>query len=360
MAEPATKETTPPDVFVRGLTKTYSGETTPTLEDLTLQCPAGKITVVVGPSGCGKSTLLRCICGLEDVTSGGIHFGTREMTRVDAERRGAAMVFQNYALYPDKSVADNIGFPLRMAGVAKGEREARISATARLVRIEDYLHRKPANLSGGQRQRVGIARAIVRGPDVLLMDEPLSNLDTKLRAEMRAELVAMQRVIGATTLYVTHDQTEALTLADHLTILNAGAVAQEGTPMQVFQEPKSVFVADFLGRMNLFAGTRDGNELRIAGGGGIRLPDGFMPTPGEIILGFRAEEARLSDARDQVRLSARIEHVELLGTENLVSARLGDTVFRVRLPVGEELSDWIEVAVRPAETHLFDVRGYRL
>ncbi|WP_405117526.1 ATP-binding cassette domain-containing protein (plasmid) [Phaeobacter sp. BS23] len=350
----------PPDVFVRRLIKTYPGETTPTLKDLTLTCPAGKITVVVGPSGCGKSTLLRCICGLEGVTSGSIHFGDREVTQVDAERRGVAMVFQNYALYPDKTVAENIAFPLRMAKVPAPEREQRVAAAARLVRIEDFLHRRPANLSGGQRQRVGIARAIVRGPDVLLMDEPLSNLDTKLRAEMRAELGAMQKSIGATTFYVTHDQTEALTLADHLIILHDGIVAQQGTPMEVFQTPASEFVADFLGRMNLLRGRRAGKTLHLDTGENLALPEGFADTPEVFTLGFRAEEASLDATADGLNIKAAVEHIELLGTENLISARIGDAVFRVRAPVGVAVTDQIDARIKLGDIHLFDENGNRL
>ena len=350
----------PPDVFVRGLGKTFPGETIPALENLTVQCPAGKVTVVVGPSGCGKSTFLRCVCGLEEASTGTIHFGERNVTNVDAVHRGVAMVFQNYALYPDKTVAENIAFPLRMAGVQREERNARVNAAARLVRIEKFLERRPANLSGGQRQRVGIARAIVRGPDVLLMDEPLSNLDTKLRAEMRAELGTVQKAIGATMIYVTHDQTEALTLADHLIAMDNGVVAQQGKPIDVFQKPASVFVADFLGRMNTFEGSRNGNHLRLAMGGDIHLPDAFGPAPHDMILGFRAEEAAIGVNTLRVRLSANVEHVELLGTENLVSARIGQTVFRVRVPVGQEISDRIDVSVEPANIHIFDGKGNRV
>ena len=316
--------------------------------------------MIVGPSGCGKSTFLRCICGLEDTTSGTIHFGERDVTRVDAVHRGVAMVFQNYALYPDKTVAENIGFPLRMAGVGREERETRVNAAAQLVRIEQFMERRPANLSGGQRQRVGIARAIVRGPDVLLMDEPLSNLDTKLRAEMRAELGTVQKAIGATMIYVTHDQTEALTLADHLIAMNKGVVAQQGKPLDVFQKPASVFVADFLGRMNTFEGTRDGNILRLSGGGEIHLPDQFGTAPKDVILGFRAEEAMVGKNLEHAHLSAVVEHVELLGTENLVSARIKNIVFRIRIPVGQEISEHIDVSVDPTNIHIFDTQGARV
>ncbi|MBN9035872.1 MAG: ABC transporter ATP-binding protein [Rhizobiales bacterium] len=348
-----------PEVTLAGLGKTYRGAARPTFTDLSLTCPAGRITVIVGPSGCGKTTLLRCVCGLEDTSAGTIRFGERDVTKVDAERRGVAMVFQNYALYPDKTVAGNIGFPLRMARMPKPDIERRVAAAARLVRIEDYLGRRPSELSGGQRQRVGIARAIVRGPDVLMMDEPLSNLDTKLRAEMRAELGALQRQIGATTIYVTHDQTEALTLADHLVVMRGGVIEQQGSPEDVFLAPRNTFVADFMGRMNLIEGKTADGRLTTGDGAEARL-DGY-PAGREVVLGFRPEEVALGPAAEGgLTVSAPIERRELLGTEVLVTLRLGERLLRVRVPVGTPLDGTITVSVPPRHLHFFGADGGRI
>lgn len=347
-----------PEVVLSGLGKTYRGASRPTFSDLSLACPGGKITVIVGPSGCGKTTLLRTVCGLEDTSAGTISFGGRDVTKVDAERRGVAMVFQNYALYPDKTVAGNIGFPLRMARLPKPEIDRRVDAAARLVRIEDYLERRPAELSGGQRQRVGIARAIVRGPDVLMMDEPLSNLDTKLRAEMRAELGALQRQIGATTIYVTHDQTEALTLADHLVVMRNGIIEQQGSPESVFLLPHNTFVADFMGRMNLFDGVT-GEGTLLTNDTEARL-EGYAPGH-RVTVGFRPEEVSLGHATEGgLTLTARVERRELLGTEVLVTARLGETALRARTPVGVPVGEAITVSVPPRHLHFFDSNGRRI
>jgi ABC-type sugar transport system ATPase subunit len=352
----------PPEVVVAGLDKRYENAARATFTDLSVTCPAGRITIIVGPSGCGKTTLLRCICGLESTTGGSIFFGERDVTAVAAEKRGVAMVFQNYALYPDKTVAENIAFPLRMAKVPADERERRIEAAARLVRIEDYLDRKPAQLSGGQRQRVGIARAIVRGPQVLLMDEPLSNLDTKLRAEMRAELATLQRQVGATTVYVTHDQTEALTLADHLIVMRDGVVEQEGPPAAVFQTPSSAFVADFMGRMNLLPGTISGNRLMLDGGGEILLPARLPVASGEgAIIGFRAEELRLgARSHDGLGLAARVVRVELLGTEILVHLMAGSHDMRARLPAATPIGETVMLTADREHIHYFTADGRRI
>ncbi|MGI3164392.1 ABC transporter ATP-binding protein [Pseudooceanicola sp. 200-1SW] len=355
---PQTQPRTSPEVRLSAAMKRYPGAERATFKDLDLACPAGKITVIVGPSGCGKTTLLRAICGLEGIDGGTLHFGPRDVTRVAAEQRGVAMVFQNYALYPDKTVAGNIGFPLRMARLPKAEVAERTAAAARLVRIEDYLERRPAELSGGQRQRVGIARAIVRGPDVLLMDEPLSNLDAKLRTEMRSELKALQRQIGATTIYVTHDQTEALTLADHLVVMQGGVIEHQGAPAQVFARPANAFVADFVGRMNLFPGMAQGSRFTLDAGSVATL--GQPLGDGRYLLGARPEEIGAGPAQDAaLSIEARVQDSELLGTEQLVTAATDGHIFKARLPVAQPLSEVMTFHVAPGHLHVFDETGQR-
>lgn len=352
----------PPLIIVENVSKTYAGAARPVLNGLSVACPAGKITVIVGPSGCGKTTLLRCLCGLEPIGGGAIRFGDTDVGHVDAQKRGVAMVFQNYALYPSKTVAENIAFPLRMAATPKAERLRRVEAAARLVRIEGLLDRVPAQLSGGQRQRVGIARAIVRGPRVLLMDEPLSNLDTKLRAEMRTELVLLQQQIGATTVYVTHDQTEALALADHLIILRDGAVEQQGTPGDIFRHPASIFVADFLGSMNLIMAQGAGESVHFGDGGEMRLPAGHDIMPGQrVILGFRAEDMRIGphDAQS-LRVTADVIRAELLGTDSLVHLSAAGQMLRARLRVPVVAGERLTLTVEAADIHYFSADGARI
>ena len=229
---------------------------TEVIPDVSLQIPHGSFTVFVGPSGCGKSTLMRLIAGLEDVTRGDIHIDDKEVTFVRPVDRGIAMVFQSYALYPHMSVEENIGFGLKMAKVPKQEIKQRVHAAAATLQLDHLLARKPGELSGGQRQRVAIGRAIVREPKVFLFDEPLSNLDAALRTQMRVELAQLHKRLGATMVYVTHDQVEAMTLADQIVVLNKGNIEQIGTPMQLYQNPRTLFVAGFIGspKMNLISG----------------------------------------------------------------------------------------------------------
>jgi len=355
-----------PEVQLLGLCKSHPGTVTPALDGVTIRCPAGGVTVVVGPSGCGKSTLLRCISGLEAPDAGQVLFADRDVTQVDAARRGVAMVFQNYALYPDKTVAENIGFPLRMMGLARPDRLARVQAAARLVRLERLLDRRPAQLSGGQRQRVGIARAIVRRPEVLLMDEPLSSLDSRLRADMRAELAGLHRVLGATMIYVTHDQTEALTLANHLVVLQAGRVAQQGRPEAVFLHPANLFVADFLGRMNLLPAGSAGPPVCLAQAPVAHWPDGVPPPEPTHTLGFRAEDGRIqpqgSVALDpgSLHLTLRLEHVELLGVDRLLIGRFGTAQIRALCPLDLPLGETMDLVVGAHSLHRFDAQGARL
>jgi multiple sugar transport system ATP-binding protein len=243
-------------------TRTYPGGTTPAVDAIDLEIADGEFLVLVGPSGCGKSTTLRMLAGLEEVNGGQILIGDRDVTNIPPKDRDIAMVFQNYALYPHMTVAENMGFALKIAGVDKEERAARVLDAAKLLDLEPYLNRKPKALSGGQRQRVAMGRAIVRKPQVFLMDEPLSNLDAKLRVQTRTQIASLQRRLGVTTVYVTHDHVEAMTMGDRVAVLKDGVLQQVATPRELYETPKNVFVAGFIGSpaMNLL-------QLPIVDGG---------------------------------------------------------------------------------------------
>lgn len=235
------------------------------IHGIDLEIDNGEFCVFVGPSGCGKSTLLRMVAGLEETTEGQMTIGTRDVTRMDPSDRGVAMVFQTYALYPHLTVKDNMGFGLRMNGVPKPEIESKVAEASRILKLDEYLDRKPAALSGGQRQRVSIGRAIVRGPEVFLFDEPLSNLDAELRVEMRVEIARLHKDIGATMIYVTHDQVEAMTLADKIVVLRLGRIEQVGSPLDLYRDPDNKFVAGFIGSpaMNFMKGTIGDTNVKI-------------------------------------------------------------------------------------------------
>ncbi len=265
-----------------------------------LQIDHGEFCVFVGPSGCGKSTLLRMIAGLEETTSGTIAIGGRDVTRLDPAERGVAMVFQTYALYPHMTVAENMGFGLKMNGTAKGEIDSKVAEASRILKLDDYLRRKPAALSGGQRQRVAIGRAIVRGPEVFLFDEPLSNLDAELRVEMRVEIARLHKEIGATMVYVTHDQVEAMTLADKIVVLRAGKIEQVGSPMELYQDPGNRFVAGFIGSpsMNFLDGVAEPGGVRVpALGDRVIAAPVALPAAGRpVIVGLRPQNLGVTEA----------------------------------------------------------------
>src|SRR6202000_1735850 len=277
-------------------TKRYSDADRPAVDRLDLSVGDGEFVVLVGPSGCGKTTSLRMIAGLETVDSGRILIGTQDVTDADPKDRDVAMVFQNYALYPHMNVAQNMGFALKIAGIAKGEIRERVSDAARLLDLQPYLDRKPKDLSGGQRQRVAMGRAIVRRPQVFLMDEPLSNLDAKLRVQTRNQIAALQRRLGTTTVYVTHDQVEAMTMGDRVAVLCDGVLQQCATPRELYRNPGNVFVAGFIGSpaMNLFT-------LPIVDSA-VSLGDWPIPLPREI-----------ADSATEVVVGVRPEHFELGG-----------------------------------------------
>ena len=317
--------------------------------------------VLVGPSGCGKSTLLRMIAGLESVTSGSIVMDGRVVNRVPAKDRGIAMVFQSYALYPHMTVRENLSFSLEMAKTAKSVKEERIERAAGILYLDSLLERFPAQLSGGQRQRVAMGRALVREPRLFLFDEPLSNLDAKLRVEMRAEIKALHQRLRSTTIYVTHDQVEAMTMADLVVVMNDGRIEQLGPPLELYDHPATVFVADFLGSpaMNLIKGTVMAGEAgpAIDVGNDLTLPVPASPTvsPGaEVVYGLRPEHLRI--AEPDAGLPAIVTLVEPAGFETHLHADIGSHVVRVisteRLEVVP--GDPVALVPDPARVHLFD------
>ncbi|WP_417818072.1 ABC transporter ATP-binding protein [Tritonibacter scottomollicae] len=269
-----------------------------TIFDVNLDIEDGEFCVFVGPSGCGKSTLLRMVAGLEETTSGKIHIGSRDVTNVEAAERGVAMVFQSYALYPHMSVEENMGFGLKMTGHPKEEIKEKVSEASRILQLDAYLKRKPKALSGGQRQRVAIGRAIVRGPDVFLFDEPLSNLDAELRVDMRVEIARLHKEIGATMIYVTHDQVEAMTLADKIVVLRAGRVEQVGKPMDLYNNPDNRFVAGFIGSpsMNFVEGKVCGGKVTVDAFGGREITTSVTlpPEGSKVIVGLRPQQITVS------------------------------------------------------------------
>jgi sn-glycerol 3-phosphate transport system ATP-binding protein len=350
-------------VDIRAVRKTYPGQTAEVIKGISAEVADGEFLVMLGPSGCGKSTLLRMVAGLEAITAGEIAIGGRVVNGLEPKDRDIAMVFQNYALYPHMSVYDNIAYGLRIRGLSKAEIDGKVREAATLLEIAPFLDRKPRNLSGGQRQRVAMGRAIVRDPQVFLFDEPLSNLDAKLRTQMRVEIKRLQDRLGVTSLYVTHDQVEAMTLADRLMVMNAGGAEQVGTPMEVYHRPASVFVAGFIGSpaMNFLPG-------RIAASGeAVDLPGGEtlnaarpLGAPGRpVTVGIRPEHLALDPAAPAgAALHVTAEMVEALGADTLVHARVGADASSLlaRLPGSATVrtGDRMGFRVPPEELHLFD------
>ncbi|HMG43995.1 MAG TPA: ABC transporter ATP-binding protein [Acidimicrobiales bacterium] len=340
------------------------------VDDLTLDVADQEFLVLVGPSGCGKTTALRMLAGLDDPTSGDIVIGERVVTEVAAIDRDIAMVFQSYALYPHMSVRRNIEFPLRSRKVPADERNELVAEAAAALGLEQLLDRKPAQLSGGQRQRVALARAIVRRPEVFLMDEPLSNLDAKLRVQTRAELVELQRRLATTVVYVTHDQVEAMTMADRMAVMDQGILQQVGPPQEVYAKPANLFVARFIGNppMNTITGT----VFRTDGTLGVQLPGGRVTLPesvaaavqahdgDDVVVGVRPEHATLDP---EGSIEATVAVVEVLGHEQHVICRLADdTLFTVRQPnddVPPGLGVGLRIAVDSRRLHVFDPESGR-
>jgi len=314
------------------------------VDDLSLEVPDGEFMILVGPSGCGKTTALRMVAGLEEVTEGEIAIGERVVNSLEPKERDVAMVFQNYALYPHMSVRDNISFPLKMQRLDRREIETRVAEATKLLGLDELLKRKPKELSGGQRQRVAMGRAIVRHPQAFLMDEPLSNLDAKLRVQMRAELVKLHRRLGVTTLYVTHDQTEAMTLGTRVAVLRKGVIQQVDSPQRLYHQPANTFVASFIGSppMNFVEGRLTGDAVEL-GSFRFDLPEGvrsrLKTREAAVLVGLRPEafqDARFGDGEPTLELPAEVEITEQLGPETFA-------YFRVQ---GLEAS---EVGERPIE-----------
>jgi lactose/L-arabinose transport system ATP-binding protein len=330
------------------------------IADLSLSIGDGAFTVFVGPSGCGKSTLLRMVAGLEPITRGEVRIGGRRVNDADPIERGVAMVFQNYALYPHMTVEQNIGFSLKMAGLSKQEVAERVAIAARTLQVEELLKRRPAQLSGGQRQRVAIGRAIVRDPEVFLFDEPLSNLDAELRVSMRVEIAKLHRQLGATMIYVTHDQTEAMTLADQIVVLRSGKIEQVGTPELLYEDPANLFVAGFIGspRMNfLRAKTTEGG---LALDAGPVIP--FKATkPGEAKVGIRPEHFVIGGG--QARIEVHVDVVENLGGTRYLygtTAAGENVVVEARDHASIHAGETVDVGSQPGKALVFSPTGERL
>jgi len=351
-------------IELRQITKAFGAAKV--IHGVDLAIESGEFCVFVGPSGCGKSTLLRMIAGLEDVTSGDLLINDRIVNNVAPSERGLAMVFQSYALYPHMTVAGNMSFGLRMTGMPKTETERRVREAAAILQLEPLLGRKPSQLSGGQRQRVAIGRAIVRQPTAFLFDEPLSNLDAELRVQMRIEIAKLHQQLGSTMIYVTHDQVEAMTLADKIVVLRAGAVEQIGRPVDLYRDPDNLFVAGFIGspKMNMLPATIQADNSAAVASTTARLRLTTMPPPGaNVTLGIRPESLGIGDDAGDVVFQLDVSVVENLGGESIVHGRLADgTVIRFaqrgdhRSRVGEVLS----LRCRADDILVFDADGRRL
>ncbi len=369
-------------VTFESATRTYPGTERPAVDSLSLHIEDGEFLVLVGPSGCGKSTSLRMLAGLEDVNSGRIKIGDRDVTDMQPKDRDIAMVFQNYALYPHMSVADNMGFALKIAGTPKADIRQRVEEAAKILDLTEYLDRKPKALSGGQRQRVAMGRAIVRNPQVFLMDEPLSNLDAKLRVQTRTQIASLTRRLGVTTVYVTHDQVEALTMGDRIAVLKDGLLQQVDTPRALYDTPSNVFVAGFIGSpaMNLGTFQVSGDAAEV---GPARIPiprnilDALTPEDnGKIIVGFRPESLDVVTQADTSAFPVEVNIVEELGSDAFlygslvgdlanaeVTSAAGDNQVIVRVDPRNvpAKGERVFVSIRPGEEHMFSpASGLRL
>ncbi|HEX6887814.1 MAG TPA: sn-glycerol-3-phosphate ABC transporter ATP-binding protein UgpC [Candidatus Nanopelagicales bacterium] len=352
-------------VSFKGATRVYPGSTKPALDKLDLEIADGEFLVLVGPSGCGKSTSLRMLAGLEEVNEGRIFIGERDVTTLAPKDRDIAMVFQSYALYPHMTVRDNMGFALQIAGMPKAEIETRVKEAAKILDLEPYLDRKPKALSGGQRQRVAMGRAIVRKPQVFLMDEPLSNLDAKLRVQTRTQIAKLQRDLGVTTVYVTHDQTEAMTMGDRIAVLKDGILMQVGTPQDLYDSPANVFVAGFIGSpaMNLVQAPVVDGSVRL-GNKAVPIP---APTAAElhsrsrssVVMGFRPEDLEVVETQDSWPVEVQI--VEGLGADAYVYSEVllpggasQQVVVRTDGRLHPQRGSILNLKAKPGHVHLFD------
>ena len=349
-----------------GITKAYGSVAV--IPKLDLAVNDGEFCVLVGPSGCGKSTLLRIIAGLEPITSGRILIDDVDVSRTEPSERGIAMVFQSYALYPHMNVDRNMGFGLEIARTPRPEITSRVGAAAQKLRLDTYLRRKPRELSGGQRQRVAIGRAITRRPKLFLLDEPLSNLDAALRVGMRIEIARLKAELGATMVYVTHDQVEAMTLADRIVVMNNGRIEQVGAPLDLYERPLNLFVAGFIGSpsMNLLSGhlLRGGNgrsKITLPGGTSFEADPAPSDLSGPVTIGIRPEHIRLG-AESEVMLEGQAVVVEMLGSDTFVHVRCGDQTVVVRDSMARRMhrGDTVKLSWAEHDSHLFDANGKRV
>jgi multiple sugar transport system ATP-binding protein len=346
-------------------TRQFSGTDRPALDRLDLAVGDGEFVVLVGPSGCGKTTSLRMVAGLETVDSGCVRIGDRDVTNVDPKDRDVAMVFQNYALYPHMTVAQNMGFALKIAKTSKAEIRERVLSAAKLLDLEPYLERKPKDLSGGQRQRVAMGRAIVRRPQVFLMDEPLSNLDAKLRVQTRNQIAALQRQLGTTTVYVTHDQVEAMTMGDRVAVLCDGVLQQFAAPRELYRNPDNVFVAGFIGSpaMNLFTLPILDSSVSL-GDWPIQLPREIADAASEVVVGVRPEHFELGS----LGVEMEVDVVEELGADAYLYGRIAGSGRVIDKPVvaradgrnPPERGSRVRLHPEPGRLHFFGVDGERI
>ncbi|MBC6442757.1 MAG: sn-glycerol-3-phosphate ABC transporter ATP-binding protein UgpC [Rhodobacteraceae bacterium] len=341
------------EIQLRNLGKRWGGFVGVENFDLTIK--DREFLVLLGPSGCGKTTTMRMIAGLEDASEGEILIDGKVVNELEPKERDVAMVFQSYALYPNKNVYENIRFPLKVRGVDPSLHDAKVRRASAMVELDDFLHRRPAELSGGQRQRVALARAIVREPNVFLMDEPLSNLDAKLRVSTRAQIKNLSHELKVTTIYVTHDQVEAMTLADRVVIMKQGVVQQVGTPVQIYDMPANTFVASFIGNpaMNLVEGAVVQGMFRADA---VSVKDISLPD-GKYTLGFRAEDAGVVETGGQI--TAPIYTMELLGDATMASVRIGGTLVSVKADktFRAGIGDMISISVPPEQFHFFNTES---
>jgi multiple sugar transport system ATP-binding protein len=346
------------------------GEDVVAVNDLNLEIGDGEFICLVGPSGCGKTTALRCVAGLEEISDGRLLIGDRVVNNVAPKDRDIAMVFQSYALYPHMSVYDNLAFGLKLRKIKKDEIDRRVKEAADLLGLDPYLDRKPRALSGGQRQRVALGRAIVREPAVFLMDEPLSNLDAKLRVETRANIARLHQRLGTTTIYVTHDQVEAMTMGDRIAVMRDGLLQQVGSPQDLYDHPDNVFVAGFIGSpaMNFATAKADGKDLVL---GGVKLElsgeqakaADSRADGADVLIGFRPEHIELANGQesDAVRFPARVDVVEFLGNEELIHAETEGNEIVALLPSDRKVTvgETVDLAVPMEKLHIFDPESER-
>ena len=337
------------NVILKNLVKSYNGKQN-VIDDIELEIKDKEFIVLVGSSGCGKSTILRLIAGLEDITSGEVYIDNKLVNNVPPKDRDIAFVFQSYALYPHMSVYDNIAFGLKMHKIDKKIIDEKVRETAKSLNLEELLDRKPKQLSGGQRQRVALGRAIVRNPKVFLMDEPLSNLDANLRVQMRSEIKQLHKKLGTTFIYVTHDQTEALTMGDKIVVLNKGKIQQADTPENIYKNPKNTFVAGFIGQMNFIKTVVENKKFKI-GTCEFSAPVGVCDS--EVTVGIRAEKMISGNNT----LSAKVDLVEMVGGEKNIYFKLNGNTCSAKIPLSYEFNENIELKLSESDMYFFDTKS---